>query len=70
MTKAHLLSSFWRKFLEESICRGGTVFWMGFYADISWESSCNIEINVWTHFCKILLDVPYQTRVKGMPGKS
>ena len=25
---------------------GGTV---GFYADISWESRCNIEINVWPH---------------------
>ena len=45
---------------------------MGFYADISWESRCNIEINVWAHFYKILLvfEVPYWPRVKGMPGKS
>ena len=26
---------------------------MGFYADISWESRWNIEINVWAHFYKI-----------------
>ena len=41
---------------------------MGFYADISWESRCNIEINVWAHFYKILLvfEVPYQPQVKGM----
>ena len=34
---------------------------MVFYGDISWESGCNIEINVWTHFYKILLvfEVPY-----------
>ena len=39
---------------------------MGFYADISWESRCNIEINVWAHFYKILLvfEVSYQPRVK------
>ena len=45
---------------------------MGFYADISWESRCNIEINVRPQFYKILLvfEVPYQPRVKGMPGKS
>ena len=45
---------------------------MGFYTDISWESRCNIEINVWAHFYKILLvsEVPYQPGVKGMPGKS
>ena len=28
---------------------------MGFYADISWESRCKIEINVWPQFYKILL---------------
>ena len=28
---------------------------MEFYADISWESRCNIEIIVWAHFYKILL---------------
>ena len=42
---------------------------MGFYADISKESRCNFEINVWTHFYKILLvfEVPQRPRVKGMP---
>ena len=45
---------------------------MGFYMDISWESRCNNEINVWAHSDKILLvfEVPYQPRVKGMPEKS
>ena len=45
---------------------------MGFYADISWKSRCNIEINVWVHFYKILLvcEVPYRPRVKWMPGKA
>ena len=45
---------------------------MEFYADISWESRCSIEINVWDHFYKILLvfEVPYWPQVKGMPGKS
>ena len=44
---------------------------MGFYADISWESRCNIEINVWAQFFKTLLflEVPYRPQVKGMPGK-
>ena len=44
----------------------------GFYANISWESRCNIEIYVWAHFYKILLvfEVPYQPWVKGMSGKS
>ena len=44
---------------------------MGFYEDISWESRCNIEINVWPHFYKILLvfEVPYRPWVKGMPQK-
>ena len=34
---------------------------MGFYADISWESRCNIEINVRAYFYKNLLvfEVPY-----------
>ena len=43
---------------------------MGFYADLSWESRCKIEINVRAHIYKILLvlEVPYQ--VKGMPEKS
>jgi hypothetical protein len=43
-----------------------------FYAEISWESRWNIEINVWPHFYKILLvfEVPYWPRAKGMPGKN
>ena len=28
---------------------GGTVLWMGFYADIFWESRCSSEIKVWGH---------------------
>ena len=50
-----------------------TVLWIGFYADIFWESKCNIEINVWPHFYKILFivfEVPYQPQVKWMPRKS
>ena len=45
---------------------------MGFYTDISWESRCNIEINVRACFYKILLvfEVPYRTQVKGMPQTS
>ena len=45
---------------------------MGFYTDISWESRCDIEINVWAHFYKILsmFEVPYQPRHKGMPRNS
>ena len=44
---------------------------IGFYADIFWESTCNIEING-AHFYKSLLvfDVPYRPQVKGMSGKS
>ena len=44
---------------------------MGLYADIFWESRCNIEINVCDHFYKILLvfGVPYRPRVKWIPGK-
>ena len=51
--------------------RGALCVEMVLYADISWESRCNIEINVWAHFHKILLvfEVPYQPWVKGMPGK-
>ena len=43
----------------------------GFTWDIFWESRCNIEMNVWAHFLKILLvfEVPYGPRVKMMPGK-
>ena len=40
-------------FLSEKGCReaeGGTVCWMGFYADISWESRCSSEIKVWVIF--------------------
>ena len=37
----------------------------------AWESTCNIERNVGAHIYKILLVfVPYQPRVKGMPEKS
>ena len=45
---------------------------MGVNADISWESRCSIEINVWAHFYKILLvfKVPYWPWVKGKTGKS
>ena len=45
---------------------------MGFYADISWESRRNIEINVCGHFHTILLvfEVPYRPWVKWMPEKS
>ena len=52
--------------------KGGTVFWMGFYADISWESRCSSEINVWDHLCQILVvfEVPARPRVKGMSGNS
>ena len=36
--------------------RGGALcVEMVFYADISWESRCNIEIDVWAYFYKILL---------------
>ena len=39
-------------------------FEMGFYADICWESRCDIEINISAHFYKILLgfEVPYQSQ--------
>ena len=43
---------------------------MGFYVDISWESSCNIEINVWAHFYKVVLVLRNWPQIKGMPGKS
>ena len=48
-----------------------TVLWMGFYADISWESRCCSEIKVWGHFCQIFVDfeVPAQP-LKGMSGNS
>ena len=50
----------------------GTVFWMGFYADISWESRCCSEIKVWSHLCQIFVvfEVPTQPLVKGMSGNS
>ena len=49
-----------------------TVFWMGFYAGISWESRCSSEIKVWGHLCQILVvfEVPDRPRVKGMSGNS
>ena len=52
--------------------RGGTVCWMGFYVDISWESRCSSEINVWINFYQILLvfEVPSWLQVKRMSGNS
>ena len=70
---------FWSNFyLQNTWVRLAQVFLgplcveMGFYADISWESRCYIEINIWAHFYKILLlfEVPYRPGVKAMPGKS
>ena len=34
---------------------GGTVLWMGFYTDISWESRCCSEIKIWGHLCQIFV---------------
>ena len=50
------------------IWRGALCVEMGFYKDISWES----RLNVGAHLYEILLvfEVPYQPRVKGLPGKS
>ena len=49
-----------------------TVFWMGFYTDISWESRCSSKIKVWGHLSQILVvfEVPGRTRVKGMSWNS
>ena len=49
-----------------------TVFWMGFYADISWESRCSSEIKVWGHWCQIFVvfEVPARPLVKRMSGNS
>ena len=57
---------FFSLFLLGSLC-----VQMGFYADISWKSKCNFEINVWAQFYKILVIfvVPYQPQVKMMPEK-
>ena len=48
-----------------------TVFWMGFYADISWESWCSSEIKVWVNFCQILVvfEVPARPQVKRVVRK-
>ena len=45
---------------------------MEYAADISWESRCNIEINVWAHIYRILIvyEAPYRPQVEGMPRKS
>ena len=45
---------------------------MVFYTDISWESRCNIEINVWAHFNKILLvfEGQYQPGVQAKTTKN
>ena len=70
---------FWSNFyLQNTWVRLAQVFLgplcveMGFYTDISWESRCYIEINIWAQFYKILLlfEVPYWPGVKAMPGKS
>ena len=55
---------FWKIFLIDKPLWGPSL-------DISWESRCNIEINVWAHFYKILLvfEVSYPPWVKGMPVK-
>ena len=40
---------------DRAVGEGGALYVeMGFYADISWVSKCNIEINVWSHFYNIL----------------
>ena len=68
----YLGMNFWRSIWPNFLCRfcfrisadgkeeGHCV--LKWYADISWESRCNIEINIWAHFYKILLvfEVPYQ----------
>ena len=48
----------------------GTVFRIGFYTDISWETRCSSEIKIWGHLFKILevFEVPAQPQVKGMSG--
>ena len=52
--------------------RRGTVLWMVFYADISWESRCCSEIKVWGNLCQIFVvfEVPARPLVKGMSGNS
>ena len=54
------------------ICPPPTVFWMGFYTDISWESRCSSEMKVWGHLCHILVvfEVPARPQVKEMSGNS
>ena len=59
----------WDKMISQNWEGGALCVKVGFYANISCESRCNIEINVWAHFYKIF-EVPYQARVKGMHGKS
>ena len=81
-TPSYLPASFWDSFLplhlpQVSQCHrklrklGALCVEVGFYADISWESKCNIEINVWGHFFKLVslaFEVPYQS--KRIPIKS
>ena len=52
-----LMSNFLNDFRPRALC-----IEMGFYVDIFWESRCNIEINVWAKFLKILLafEAPHQ----------
>ena len=51
---------------------GSIVCQIGFYADISREWRCNLEIDILAYFYRILLvfEVPYRPWVKWMPGKS
>ena len=51
---------------------GGTVFWMGFYADIFWESRCSSEIKIWGHLSQIFVvfEVPAWPLVKEMSENS
>ena len=62
----------WRHSLSSLLCPPApppsTVFWMGFYADISWESRCSSKIKVWGHLCQILVgfEVPARHQVKGI----
>ena len=55
-------------FKTSAFFRGALCDEMEFYGDISRESKCNIEINVWAHSHKILL--VYLPRVKMMPEKT
>ena len=67
-----LCATYWKNTMQGrwilGIRGGGTVFWMGFYVDISWESRCCNEIKVSGHWCKIFVvfEVPAWPLVKWM----